>query len=359
MSTPWNCRNRKYIMKPLEKKRLLYVLMPLMAIYALGLWFVLGHNGANQNIIFANTAGPKDDAKFTARIIISLHKEDEITFKIQEMTLADEPDKMDVNYCIDTVYINFYEKSAYDYESVKSLTASSTFHKVQEPICFIASGGARYMGDEFTFPLHGNIYRYPYDSLIVGFSMQFAGDNKSEPYFKPVNNNYILDFTGREVEAAGIVEGIPQVTYFRPMVYRILTPMLAFCLFVFIIVSFFIQDIGAFCQVTVALLFGLWGAKQIIIPFSTNQVIFLDNVFLALYMLLGLVVLAWIISRIVSQYSEQRREARNAALLKSLVFPDQNATTSTPPPTQPTTPPPSPASAAPSSTPSKGSQKGL
>jgi hypothetical protein len=142
-------------MRLLQNKKLLFVLVPLMAIYALGLWFVLRHNDTTEKIV---PAEPIQGARFNARIFVSMHTEDEITFNVQEITLfRDTRYKPDSKYCIDTVFVYFFEDFAFDYKNTRN-NALSNYGKFGEPVCFVISGATIRVDRKFTFALHRDIY---------------------------------------------------------------------------------------------------------------------------------------------------------------------------------------------------------
>jgi hypothetical protein len=57
-----------------------------------------------------------------------------------------------------------------------------------------------------------------------------------------------------------------------------------------------IDELGAFVEVSIAIIFGLWGTRQLMVPFETQEPILLDLILLLLYSLLLIPVIIKVLS---------------------------------------------------------------
>lgn len=79
-----------------------------------------------------------------------------------------------------------------------------------------------------------------------------------------------------------------QIYFRRPIVYRVLTPLLLLLLAVIIILLPLIRSFGDFVQVSVALAFGIWGTREILLPSDVEWATIIEPLILTLYALLAL-----------------------------------------------------------------------
>lgn len=79
-----------------------------------------------------------------------------------------------------------------------------------------------------------------------------------------------------------------EVSFVRPLAYRILIPMLILVLAMIIIATLFLESLGDFFQVIIGILLGLWGLKSALVPSVVPGPTIVDGLILDLYVLLAL-----------------------------------------------------------------------
>lgn len=82
-------------------------------------------------------------------------------------------------------------------------------------------------------------------------------------------------------------EAVVDIYYERPLIYRILIPVLVIFLFIIIFLSVRIRDLGGYFQVLLGLLFGIWSLKDVILPSFVTGATMLDQIFLTAYLALA------------------------------------------------------------------------
>jgi hypothetical protein len=97
---------------------------------------------------------------------------------------------------------------------------------------------------------------------------------------------------------------------YRSAFYKTLTISIIVLSLILSTWTIFIKDTGTFIQSILAILFGLIGVRQLIVPFQTNGPIALDFVFLGLYIVVALTVI--IRSLILETLSKQESKPINA-----------------------------------------------
>lgn len=135
-----------------------------------------------------------------------------------------------------------------------------------------------------------NVYVYPYDDIAHWNRIKFFDENKEEI---PVSRNYIVRSTDWRLVKAELdeKEGSVAITLRRQVIYQLLTPLLILIVVIFIVLTQLIDEMGAFAEVSVALVISIWGVRQILVPSEIRSTIALDVVFLVLYLLLGVSML--------------------------------------------------------------------
>jgi hypothetical protein len=74
-----------------------------------------------------------------------------------------------------------------------------------------------------------------------------------------------------------------EIYFYRPIAYRALTLILLGSLFLLIILLFSIADNGTFLEVSIGILFGLWGIQDILIPKNITEPTIVSSLILTLY----------------------------------------------------------------------------
>lgn len=77
------------------------------------------------------------------------------------------------------------------------------------------------------------------------------------------------------------------IDYRRPLINRVLVPLLIVMLGILIFAIPSIKDDSTFIQSLLGLLFGIWGVREVILPNYITWQTILDPVFLSLYILLA------------------------------------------------------------------------
>jgi hypothetical protein len=80
------------------------------------------------------------------------------------------------------------------------------------------------------------------------------------------------------------------IDFKRPITFRLLTVISLVALVSFIIVLAFVEEIGSFLEVAIAILLGLWGIQDIIIPDNLSYPTIITPIILSLYCLLAFAV---------------------------------------------------------------------
>lgn len=166
-----------------------------------------------------------------------------------------------------------------------------------------------------TLEMYANTYRYPYDELDIPLGLRFFGykedDGRSDYIQIPVNVTYHLSFPGWELKRTELealepedvtrIDGpvpswyplsVTRIHLVRPFLYRLLTPVLLVCVVLFMILIPLIKDLGSFVEATTAMIFGLWGIRQVLLPTNVSGPTMLDPAFLILYVLLAVAILS-------------------------------------------------------------------
>lgn len=82
-----------------------------------------------------------------------------------------------------------------------------------------------------------------------------------------------------------------RIEYNRPLINRVLTPLLLLMIFGIIISLLFIKDTSTFIEMLIGTIFGLWGLHDVLIPAEVTWSTVIDSAILFLYTLLGFFVL--------------------------------------------------------------------
>jgi hypothetical protein len=157
-----------------------------------------------------------------------------------------------------------------------------------------------------------NTYLYPYDTIDLDLDLRFYGYQKMNgDYIQndfPGDISWKLDFPGWEISSInendliGLRNSsnkIKNIKLVRPVVYRMLTPVLILLIVIFITYLLAIEDISSFAQSALAILFGIWTIRQILMPSGDYPPVALDKVFLLIYSLLTTIIFVWSMRRIL------------------------------------------------------------
>jgi hypothetical protein len=139
---------------------------------------------------------------------------------------------------------------------------------------------------------------YPYDEITIDVGLLIGGYRPNHDIgFSAENEGTVapivhwdLDFEGWTVEDVihsndGNISRI-RFTLQRPLVYRILSPLIIFCALIFIFSILLLPDLASLAQTASGILFGLFGIRQIIIAPDVDWFTTLDAIILCLYILL-------------------------------------------------------------------------
>ena len=164
-------------------------------------------------------------------------------------------------------------------------------YQLHEDIC---SGSGLFAKNVVTasVPYHisHRLFLYPYDDISQSSLIGFYDNNGNEIPVMLVFRHTFSEQRRLERITPSEIGGI-SIVYSRPLVIRLLTPVLILLLLVFVILIQFIDELGAMAQVAMALVVGIWGSRQISIPGNIEGTVGLDIIYLVLYILLGASVL--------------------------------------------------------------------
>jgi len=168
-------------------------------------------------------------------------------------------------------------------------------------------------------------YIYPYDDIKLTQNIRLFDENmkimrgaEKTLYDGPsqdINTSVVYQFNLPNREVYNIGEGVFLIR--RPLIYKLITPIIILFLIVLIIYIPFVKDFSTFCEISLAVLLGIWGAKQIVIPFSTNKQMLIENIFIVLYFLFSYSVLIKIF--LSNRISYERKRYNDIKLLTNLL----------------------------------------
>jgi len=78
-----------------------------------------------------------------------------------------------------------------------------------------------------------------------------------------------------------------RIEYRRPLLYRLLVPILLLLMLGVIVALPFIQETSTFLETLIGIIFGLWGLHEVLIPADVTWPTIIDPLILSLYALLG------------------------------------------------------------------------
>jgi hypothetical protein len=134
---------------------------------------------------------------------------------------------------------------------------------------------------------------YPYDRVQFLHSIVVAQAKPARQITSHVS--YHIDAAGRIAEPVHLSEAnqhgganlaITEIVLVRPVLYRILAPIILGALFICALLMMFIHERTTFIQATIALTVGTWNAHQLIVPTSDIHAVVLDQVLLCIYALI-------------------------------------------------------------------------
>jgi len=154
--------------------------------------------------------------------------------------------------------------------------------------------------------LEAEPYLYPYDSEVFGLSAYFKGftgkENLKTSTEIPVEikwtiynpNGELTYFTGptRDNKHMRVI-----IETQRPILFRIVAPLLIGLPFTLISFLPYIKGISEFTQSSVGIVFSLWTIRQILLPVEMKGTTLLDACIIGLYIFLALSVLFWLYLR--------------------------------------------------------------
>lgn len=151
----------------------------------------------------------------------------------------------------------------------------------------------------FEYPI--NDYSiYPYDGLtfLVRISLN---TEVGTHYFNTdeITVKYNFDALNRVITSNGTAVSIE-----RPYLIRSLLPIFGIIIIAVILALPNVKETSSFFEMSIAILFGLWASRQIIVPFEVQEPLWLDNIFLVLYSLMLIPVTVRVIAFLFSQQTE-------------------------------------------------------
>jgi hypothetical protein len=129
----------------------------------------------------------------------------------------------------------------------------------------------------------GNVAGKDEEPVINSIAPQIAGG-----VFAP---NWDVSISLAQSESGENFGTTLRVEYKRPLINRILTPLLLFMIFGIIVSLPFIKDTSTFVEMLIGTIFGLCGLHDVLIPAEVTWSTVIDSVILFLYSLLGFFVL--------------------------------------------------------------------
>ncbi|MCL1495857.1 MAG: hypothetical protein M1G31_34685 [Pseudanabaena sp. Salubria-1] len=134
------------------------------------------------------------------------------------------------------------------------------------------------------------IYYFPFDerSLYIGPHISlYTNDNEKQKivdyeiagWVTAPNSDEKIIFENSDRDRQPNI----RVYLYRPFAYRALTLILLGSLFLFIISLAFLKDNGTFLEVSIGILFGLWGVQNILIPQNIKDTTIISSLILTLY----------------------------------------------------------------------------
>lgn len=206
-----------------------------------------------------------------------------------------------------------------------------------EPICISFVADADYSSYQY-FPIGWEInisngapqnaayFKYPYDEITITVDFTFSG------YLYDSNGQAIDDFVMLASQTVGVNApgwetyeiSVPGealgtgIVLKRPLLLRVLTPILIAILFFVTLCIPFIGTFSTAMEVTVALVFGLWGIRQVVLPAASPGFTGVDIILVGEYGAVVIALLTYPTSNIVKSLAVFRP-------YKKTVSPTQNA----------------------------------
>jgi hypothetical protein len=143
-----------------------------------------------------------------------------------------------------------------------------------------------------------DVYSFPYDAIIlhpsdyelIGYISTTLNDLETNKNLEQLIRSdfafeHKFNIAGRKISKQGDILVIE-----RSFIYKYFTPLLITLLMIFIVMTIFIKDLMVFCEFVIAIIFGLWGGKQILLPSDVVGFLALDIIFFGLYVILGIFI---------------------------------------------------------------------
>ena len=150
-------------------------------------------------------------------------------------------------------------------------------------------------------------YFYPFDSYkVVGTAyLQFA--NEPDPTAEQINRGVadlevgvrssIWDVKAEVTQGKEGFYNQLSIFYERSRPWKILTVALLGTIAIFIFSTIFISETGSMLEVTVGILFSLWGIREILVPEYIQRTTIVDHIVILLYLLLAFAVIIRLVIR--------------------------------------------------------------
>lgn len=145
-------------------------------------------------------------------------------------------------------------------------------------------------------------YYFPFDRFILRMDVWITGtltfdDNTSSPIriaprvigvFDPSRWDTSAEVSQSLDDAEPTT--VVSLEYRRPLIYRVLTPLILSLLVISIVLLPFLKDLGGFLRASIGLVLGLWGAREMLIPNDVTWPTIIEPLVLTMYALLGVSV---------------------------------------------------------------------
>jgi hypothetical protein len=190
---------------------------------------------------------------------------------------------------------------------------------------------------------------YPYDQLKTYLSTQISyyvvsgtqrfSDQRASPSFVvqelPPNLDWHLSLFGREYEQNEIVAApvsTPietramissdryvntkelEISFARPVTYQLVFPVILVGLVVLLGFLATINSINTFLQVSIAILFGIFGLRQVLLPSDIGRPTILDALILGLYLIFALILIYFSISTLLGKNNNSIAEPSTVSI---------------------------------------------
>jgi hypothetical protein len=147
------------------------------------------------------------------------------------------------------------------------------------------------------------------------------GENGTEWNSKQINAQYDIANTFHYIESNEDFYKVAQqslrvpysIKYSRPLIIQVVYPIILISLLFFTAFLASVKEVSTFISGALAILFGIYGIRQIVFPTGENVYTIIDVVILGIYIIFAATILIQIYYFIVSSFQKTKNESKNSS----------------------------------------------